>query len=120
MRRSRFALSSQSSVTRAAPQNSPKKKASPKKLPKPEPIEKSDITGPIPTPVLERSINTQEESFQNIEEEEEELNEYEEELDDLAGLTRRELLELYRTKYNNYLNNIDKVSEIIESKLSAV
>ncbi|EAX99998.1 hypothetical protein TVAG_029030 [Trichomonas vaginalis G3] len=120
MRPVRFSLSTKSNVTRPPPQNAPKRKTTTKKSLKPKPFEKTSVMDPIPLPVIERLSENSISAMLEGEEEEEEINEYSDDMDSLAGLTRNELLKLYRIEYNNYLNNLDKVSSIIEEKITAV
>lgn len=121
MRRSRFSLNPKSNVTMPPPPGAQKKRVAYKKAGKQELMTKTNITDPIPLPVLDKLVESRNATILDIEEEEEEeMFEYEEELDSLAGLTRKELLNIYRIEYNTYLNNIDRVSSIIEDKLTAI
>ena len=125
MRRSRFCL--QPKQTAPAPyKKSPKK--SPKKLQQVEEEPRLAPESPIPTPepVKERDLRTgfidisiDDDSYDYSDDDDEE-EDIEEEVEKLDGYSRKELLEMYNKELNLYKDNMDKVAEIINSKMTTV
>ena len=127
MHRSRFSLQPKPSN----PKTSPTKGT--RKLPKIEP--KPAPETPIPTPdvvlgasqqssadIAKPSIfDSSDDSYSDDDERYEEMEEgIDDEMEELKGCTHQELIDMYRAQYNLFLDNIDKVTEIINQKLTTV